>query len=219
MKTSKIERQITLPLSKALEISVRSIRVRFARSLLAASGIILATAFLMNVWSSGTIMQGLRQASEDNVELKALLLSQGELTDLKQSQQRANWLVGLSLLVCVVGVANAVLMSVTERYREIGTMKCLGALDSFVLKLFLLESMFLGGLGTIIGILTGIILAMLVKLVSYGSFIFSSMSWTQLLARIGAAFVIGTGLSIIGALYPAHRASRMQPVEAMRVTQ
>jgi len=46
----------------------------------------------------------------------------------------------LSLLVCAVGIVNAQLMAVTERFREIGTMKCLGALDRFVLRLFILEA-------------------------------------------------------------------------------
>ena len=219
MKNSSIERQIVLPLSKALEISIRSIRVRFARSLLAAAGIILATAFLMNVWSSGIIIEGLRQVQDRDEDLQALLFKQGELSNAEASKQRGVWLVSLSLLVCVVGIANAVLMSVTERYREIGTMKCLGALDSFILKLFLLESIFLGGLGTIIGVLMGLFLAALVKLFTYGFVIFSATAWVEVLARGGIAFAIGTGLSIVGALYPAHRAARMQPVEAMRVTQ
>ena len=219
MKSSSIERQIVLPLSKALEISIRSIRVRFGRSLLAAAGIILATAFLMNVWSSEIIIEGLRHAQDRDENLHALLLKQGELSNAEASKQRGIWLVCLSLLVCVVGIANAILMSVTERYREIGTMKCLGALDSFILKLFLLESIFLGGLGTIIGVLIGLFLAALVKLFTYGFVIFSATAWVEVLARGGIAFAIGTSLSIVGALYPAHRAARMQPVEAMRVTQ
>ncbi len=219
MKRHPIERQIVLPLSKALEISIRSIRERFVRSLLAASGIILATAFLMNVWAGGAIMDGLRRQMDDNVDLRGKLLRQGESTNTQQSAQREIWLVGLSLLVCVVGVANAVLMSVTERYREIGTMKCLGALDSFVLKLFLLESIFLGGSGTIIGLLIGFSLAVLAKMFTYGLIMFSTTPWLEVLARGGIGFVIGTGLSIVGALYPAYRAARMQPVEAMRVTQ
>ena len=48
------------------------------------------------------------------------------------------------MLVAFVGVLNAMLMSVTERFREIGTMKCLGALNSFIVKLFLIESLFQG---------------------------------------------------------------------------
>lgn len=219
MKTGKIERQIVLPLSTALEISARSIRVRFARSLLAASGIILATAFLMNVWSTGAIMTGLRQRADHDKVLLRTLIVQGELSNLQTSEQKANWLVGLSLLVCVVGVANAVLMSVTERYREIGTMKCLGALDSFVLKLFLLESIFLGGLGTVLGILIGLLLGILTKLITYGGIIFPATSWLDVAFLAGLAFAIGTVLSVVGSLYPAYSAARMQPVEAMRVTQ
>ena len=164
-------------------------------------------------------MDGLRRQMDDNVDLRGKLLRQGESTNTQQSAQREIWLVGLSLLVCVVGVANAVLMSVTERYREIGTMKCLGALDSFVLKLFLLESIFLGGSGTIIGLLIGFSLAVLAKMFTYGLIMFSTTPWLEVLARGGIGFVIGTGLSIVGALYPAYRAARMQPVEAMRVTQ
>lgn len=219
MQTGKIERQIVLPLSKALEISIRSIRVRFARSLLAASGIILATAFLMNVWSAGTILEGLRGRAASDNPLRRELTIQGELGDLETSDQRSTWLVGLSLLVCVVGVANAVLMSVTERYREIGTMKCLGALDSFVLKLFLLESIFLGGLGTVLGVVVGLLLAILTKLIAFGPVIFTATSWLKILGLAGMALVIGSALSVFGSLYPAYRAARMQPVEAMRVTQ
>lgn len=219
MQTGKIERQIVLPLSKALEISLRSIRVRFTRSLLAASGIILATAFLMNVWSSGTIMTNLRDRADSDENLRRKLIVQGELGEGAVSDQRSTWLVGLSLLVCVVGVANAVLMSVTERYREIGTMKCLGAMDSFVLKLFLLESIFLGGLGTILGIVVGLLLAILTKLISFGLVIFPATSWLKILGLAGLALVIGSALSVFGSLYPAHRAAQMQPVEAMRVTQ
>jgi predicted lysophospholipase L1 biosynthesis ABC-type transport system permease subunit len=219
MQTGKIERQIVLPLSKALEISLRSIRVRFTRSLLAASGIILATAFLMNVWSSGTIMTSLRGRADSDETLRRELIVQGELGEGAVSDQRSTWLVGLSLLVCVVGVANAVLMSVTERYREIGTMKCLGAMDSFVLKLFLLESIFLGGLGTILGIVVGLLLAILTKLISFGLVIFPATSWLKILGLAGLALVIGSALSVFGSLFPAYRAAQMQPIEAMRVTQ
>ncbi len=57
----------------------------------------------------------------------------------RNSFYRMIWLVVMSLLVCTVGITNSMLMAVTERFKEIGTMKCLGALDSFVVLLFLLE--------------------------------------------------------------------------------
>jgi len=98
-------------------------------------------------------------------------------------------------------------------------MKCLGALDSFVLKLFLLESMFLGGLGTIIGVVIGLILGVLTKVITYKAVVFTATPWLEMAGRAGLAILIGTVLSIVGALYPAHRAARMEPVAAMRVTE
>jgi ABC-type antimicrobial peptide transport system permease subunit len=70
-------------------------------------------------------------------------------------QQKSSWLVVMSLLVSVVGITNSMLMSVTERYKEIGTMKCLGALDNFIIKLFLLESGMLGFFGSLFGAIIG----------------------------------------------------------------
>ena len=67
-----------------------------------------------------------------------------------------NWVVVISLLVTVIGITNALLMSVTERFKEIGTMKCLGALSGFIRQLFLIESMFIGLVGSLAGIVIGI---------------------------------------------------------------
>ena len=57
---------------------------------------------------------------------------------------RTLWITVFSLLVTVIGIANALLMSVTERFREIGTMKCLGALSGFIRRLFVIESTIIG---------------------------------------------------------------------------
>ena len=78
-----------------------------------------------------------------------------------QRRIQTNWLIGLALLVAFVGILNAMLMSVTERFREIGTMKCLGALDSFIVKLFLIESFFQGGAGTVAGHPLGLLLSII----------------------------------------------------------
>ena len=122
----------------------------------------------------------------------------------------------LSLLVCVVGIANAMLMSVTERYREIGTMKCLGALDSFIIKLFLLESTFQGVAGTLAGIVVGLVMTMMLALIDYGMFVFQYFPTGGILRSALAAIVSGTLLSLIGAMLPAYKAAKMEPVEAMR---
>ena len=147
-------REIVLPLSKAVEISLRSLKIRFGRSLITTSGVILAIAFLMSVWSSNEIVGSLRAVNKSEINLllqkkgiETGIAESGESSEeaqarMQEESSKQTWLITLSLLVCVVGIANAMLMSVTERFREIGTMKCLGALDSFIVKLFLLESTF-----------------------------------------------------------------------------
>ena len=127
------------------------------------------------------------------------------------------WLIIMALLTCAVGIANAMLMSVTERIREIGTMKCLGAQDNLVIKLFLLESALLGVVGGGVGLLLGILVALGTGALQFGSFGFSQFpvlgGWGVLLLSIGCGLVLST----VAAVYPAYAASRMQPVDALRV--
>jgi putative ABC transport system permease protein len=125
----------------------------------------------------------------------------------------------LSFLVCVVGVANAMLMSVTERFRDIGTMKCLGALSSFVRAIFLLEASFMGAVGGALGVLLGFLFAMLSYLVPYGAELsleaLAKEPGALVLASLGS-LVAGVVLSVVAALYPANLAARMVPADALR---
>ena len=221
-------REIVLPMSKAVEISFRSLKIRFGRSLITTSGVILAIAFLMSVWSSNAIVGSLRDVNKSEINL--LLQKNGIETGLAESgeasaeaqarmleeESKQTWLISLSLLVCVVGIANAMLMSVTERFREIGTMKCLGALDSFIVKLFLLESTFQGFAGTTAGIIIGFALTFLLGLLDYGGYVLDYFPLSKIAESAGFALVVGTSLSLIGAMLPAYRAAKMEPVEAMR---
>jgi ABC-type lipoprotein release transport system permease subunit len=188
----------------------------------------LAIAFLMSVWSQNEVIGSLRDAnkSEINLELQKngveTLMAEGvDASDeakarLAEDRSKQTWLISLSLLVCVVGIANAMLMSVTERYREIGTMKCLGALDSFIIKLFLLESTFQGLAGTLVGIVVGLTMTLLLAMLDYGMFVFEYFPTGGILRSALAAIVSGTLLSLIGAMLPAYKAAKMEPVEAMR---
>jgi ABC-type antimicrobial peptide transport system permease subunit len=125
----------------------------------------------------------------------------------------------LSLLVCVVGIVNAQLMAVTERFREIGTMKCLGALDRFILRLFMLEAGMQGLAGAGIGALVGAVFSLLNGWLRFGTVALATLSWANLAGSVGIAMAVGCLLSLLGVLYPALVAARMQPVEAMRVEQ
>ena len=221
-------RTISLPMSKALEISLRSLKIRFGRSLITTSGIILAIAFLMSVWTNNEIIGGLRGANKSDINLLLqkngieTMAAEGETTSgealarLEEERSKQAWLISLSLLVCVVGIANAMLMSVTERFREIGTMKCLGALDSFIIKLFLLESTFQGAAGTAVGIVLGLLMTLTLTLFDYGMFVIDYFPVAGILQAALAAAVSGTLLSLVGAMLPAYKAAKMEPVEAMR---
>jgi putative ABC transport system permease protein len=140
-----------------------------------------------------------------------------EQQEIESNRIQTRWLLCLALLVAFVGILNAMLMSVTERFREIGTMKCLGALDSFIIKLFLLESLFQGIVGTLIGVVIGLGLSVLAAASNYGSYAWNNFPKGQIGESFLICLLVGIGLTVAGAVYPAWQAARMQPIEAMRV--
>ena len=223
-----VGRQIKLPLSKAAEIAWQSIRLRLARSLLVTSGIVLALAFLMSILTTEAMVVSMRRwvlsgpadQSLQRQQLAARMQSKGVAStpqEIADARIQSRWLVGLALLVAFVGILNAMLMSVTERFREIGTMKCLGALDGFIVKLFLLESLFQGVVGTMLGVILGLALSLISLAGSYGGDAWHDVPVGQLLLRVIACLIVGVALTVAGAVYPAWQAARMQPIEAMRV--
>lgn len=233
MAAGAIQRQISLPLSKAVEIAWQNIRLRLSRSLLVTSGIVLALAFLMAILTSDAIVRSMRTWSRQTIaagpaapgrveaqKLEAKMKSAGVPTsaaEIEDDRLQHRWLIGLALLVAFVGILNAMLMSVTERFREIGTMKCLGALDGFIVKLFLIESLFQGVVGTILGVTVGLGLSLLSLASTYGRFVWTDFPMADLARGVALCIAIGVGLTVAAAVYPAWQAARMQPIEAMRV--
>jgi len=212
---------VGLPFSKSFQIAYQSIRVRFFRSLVTTMSLVLAISFLTFTYSTNDIAEGLL-TSKDPVMIQKLIkagfdFNPGDSSVGSSAKQR--WIVILSLLVCVVGIVNAQLMSVTERFREIGTLKCLGALDRFVVRIFVIEASIQGLAGSFGGTLVGILTAILAGLLKYGSAVLSHLSFYQLVETSVLGMMTGTILSLLGVLYPAIVASKMQPVEAMRVEQ
>ena len=122
---------------------------------------------------------------------------------------------GISLIVGSIGVANIMLVTVTERTREIGIRKAIGARPRVILQQFLLESIFLSGLGGLMGIALGVGLsltgaAILPQLIpDFPAPAVDPMS-------IVLAFTISLIIGLIAGGYPAHRASRLRPIEALR---
>lgn len=214
-----VDRLVVLPFLKSLEISYKSIKVRFFRSLITTLSLVLAVSFLSFINVNNDVANGLLGAG--NPELRQELIRSGYDLGPRdtrvESSPKQRWIVVLSLLVCVVGIVNAQLMAVTERFREIGTMKCLGALDRFILRLFMLEAGMQGIAGAGAGSLLGAVFALLTGLLHFGFLALQNVSWLQLAESLLLATGVGCLLSLLGVLYPALVAARMQPVEAMRI--
>lgn len=117
---------------------------------------------------------------------------------------------GLSLVVGAIGIANITLVSVMERTGEIGLRRSIGATRGQIAAQFLLESTFLGLLGGILGASIGILIVVIVS---------AYQVWTPVLdpAAPFVATVLGGAVGLLSGLYPALRAARLEPAEAVRV--
>lgn len=213
----KLPNQIQLSLKQTLRISWNSLKIRAGRSFITLSGVILAIAFLASIWLNQDIINGLKAAVPNNEEIGNLLLKNKVSLKVTGLDDKTRFLIILSLLVSAVGIVNAMLMSVTERYKEIGTMKCLGALDTLIIRLFVIESSILGFVGAFIGVIIGTMIAYIPSLISYGSYVWSVFSFVEFGKSCGYSILIGVVLSVIFAIYPAFVAAKMKPVDAMRV--
>ena len=128
-------------------------------------------------------------------------------------------IAAISLLVAGIGIMNIMIVSLIERTREIGILKALGMKSRTVLYIFLTESVIIGLIGAVIGVVSGWILANVVALfLGRGGIIGSALTITPILTPevLIGALSFGVGISVIFALYPAWRASKLKPVEALR---
>jgi putative ABC transport system permease protein len=122
---------------------------------------------------------------------------------------------GISLVVGSIGVANIMLVTVTERTREIGIRKAIGARYRSILQQFLIESMILTGIGGIIGIIVGIGLSVGAGAV-LPSLIPDFPAPVVSPGSIALAFFVSVLIGLVAGGYPANRAARLRPIEALR---
>ncbi len=121
----------------------------------------------------------------------------------------------ISLLVGGIGIMNIMLVSVTERTREIGLRKAVGATESNILTQFLLESITLTGIGGLIGITLGALISYALSLIiSQAAGIAWGFTFPWSAAALGLAVASGVGL--VFGLYPARQAAKKNPIEALR---
>jgi len=124
-----------------------------------------------------------------------------------------NFVVGIaaiSLLVGSIGIANIMLVSVTERTREIGIMKAVGAGRRDVLQLFVLEAMVLGVVGAAVGVVVGVAAGYAVADLVGLDAVVVPWEWAAV------AVVVGIAVGVLAGLYPALKASRTDPIDALR---
>jgi ABC-type antimicrobial peptide transport system permease subunit len=211
-----IPEQSAVPWRVAVAVSWAGVRRRWLRSLVTMLGIVFAIALLSYMLVVDDLTRALVRARDPRLDV---LLQKAGVDVLAGGgpDRMMILLVGLALFTCLVGIANAMLMSVTERIREIGTLKCLGALDGFIVRTYLIESALQGLAGALSGTLLGVGVALAVTLASYGGYVFRFGSLPPVLGSVGIAFVSGTVIAVLAAIGPAWWAARRQPVDAMRV--
>jgi putative ABC transport system permease protein len=212
-KQAGIGSQIMLPWGKSFAMTKSNIFVRLGRSMITASGIFLGVAFLSSVLVSSAVTSGLEAKAMQKLAATSASATAGE-------SARMVWLVVMSLLVATIGIVNSMLMAVTERYKEIGTMKCLGALDSFIVRLFLLESSMLGILGGLLGVIIGggVMLFIQASRNGWAAVAHAPPVWGALPLWLALLLAVPLGgiLSVLASIYPAWRAAKMPPAAALR---
>lgn len=143
---------------------------------------------------STTTMESMTESMSDMIQTVSVAIS---------------FIAGISLLVGGIGVMNIMLVSITERTREIGTRKALGAKNSSIRFQFIIESMILCLIGGILGILVGFLLgAIAASILGYSA----SVPVAAIIVAVGFSMIIG----IFFGYYPANKAARMDPIEALR---
>lgn len=172
-------------------MALSSLKQRISRAVLTLLTITTATAFMMYLLTM--------PRSTDPVDVQSWQL-----------------MMVLSLVVSGAGVLNTMLMSVTQRYREIGTMKCLGALDSFILYSVLVEAAILGLIGAVTGAVVGFLVSIGLAALDHGSSVLGAMELGGWYWKALFVFGVGMLLTTFGAFFPAVIAARMPPMEAMR---
>ena len=143
-----------------------------------------------------------------SVEVPLALLRQAEESALRD-QIVAGAIAGISLLVGGIGIMNIMLASVTERTREIGIRRALGAKKKDIITQFLIEAVILSGVGGLIGVVLGITIPFIISL------FWGMTTIVTPLAPI-LAFSISALIGVIFGIYPSMRAADMDPVEALR---
>ena len=211
-----IPEQVRIPWTTAFIVSWAGLKRRFLRSMITMAGVILAIAFLAYMLTVQSVTDSLVAANNNDLNI---LLQENDVNILAGAgpDRMMLLLLSLSLLTCMVGIVNAMLMSVTERVREIGTLKCLGARDLFIVKTYFIESSLQGICGAALGMILGCVVAIAAVLKSYGQYVFQHFPALSVTEALLISLLAGSLISVLAAIAPAYIAAKKQPVDALRV--
>lgn len=156
------------------------------------------------------IIRKLRAGEENNFEaVKSDNLANILIENIQYVTLAATIIGLITLMGAAIGLMNIMLVSVTERTREIGIRKAMGATKSDIKNQFLVEAIVICQLGGLLGILIGIPIGNIISLFVGGSFI---IPWVWIIGGLLLCFVVG----VVSGLYPAAKASNLDPIEALR---
>ncbi len=194
----------TFPLLQAFVFALQGIRLRLGRMLLVVAGVAVAIAFTNVLLTTNDLLDALPQQSlADSVGMMRVPVFR--------------WLwVGVALLICTAGTLNSIVMSVTERIKEIGTLKCLGSRNIHIVEIFLFESVLLGVLGGILGGLIGYGGALLNFAAAVGGKYLSGKMAAAASGNILVCIGISAGLALLASVIPVLMAAKVEPAAAMR---
>ncbi len=152
----------------------------------------------------------LRIMDDDDFEIRKADAMIAKLEENTSTLRIATVSIGLiTLLGAAIGLMNIMLVSVTERTKEIGINKALGARKADIRKIFLMEALIIGQLGGLVGIILGVLVGNIVPQKMGGTFL---MPWGWLSLGIVLCLVVG----VLSGYYPAKKAANLDPIEALR---
>ena len=183
----------------------------FTVSVVPPEGLTAADAeFTDNVEVTMRIVRGLRPSQEDNFIVRNSQSILDHMEGMLGKLKVAALIIGLiTILGSSIALMNIMLVSVTERTREIGTLKAIGADSRSITAQFLIEAILIGQIGGWIGILLGILLGNIVSLAMHISFV---LPVGEMLLAFAITFVVG----VVSGYYPARKAAHLDPIESLR---
>ena len=180
---------------------------------ISVSEIVIRIKDSVQIKAAEKVIRSILERLHDSAKDYEVIVPQELLRQTQKTQRMFNIVMGsiagISLLVGGIGIMNIMLATVTERTREIGIRRALGANKTEILKQFLIEAILLTVIGGVIGIFLGTVGA---KIITYYARWTTAVSFTTIFISSGVSTVIG----LIFGIYPARKAAELNPIEALK---